>query len=631
MPAPLNPSLRNGQGVPPQFAPSVKVNSLTIHVRPALRAVFRPLVLAAFVLSATTAEAQQFVDVTATAGVAFDYQTHQTILSLEELQQTEPHEVDDVPRMNHWAETTSLWFAGGVAAGDYDGDQLPDIFAVGGDAGVARLFRNNGDGTFTDKATEAGVAVSGEYQAGAVFVDFDGDGDLDLFVGGMLETAPRLFRNDGKNGGDETTFTDVFSTAFASYDLGISPNNYAGTLADYDLDGDLDFLFAHSSSPYGPKVVDDPSKSSQHLWRNNITGSGSPTFTDVSIEADVSVHFIKPPPGPVSIKADQTFSPNFADINEDGYPDILMVADIGESLVLVNNGDGGFLDFTDSSQYVAPTGGKVAGMGAAVGDYNNDGHFDWFMSQISTVNDGNRLYQGKGDGTFIDVVWETEPFPSVGMERGHWGWGACFADLDNDRHLDIFHVNGLYWPNNDFWPSGRYDGTPAAAFISNGDGTFTERGTELGLADTGEGRGISCFDYDRDGDIDIAISNHNGPFKLYQNTLISPPAEDTGFVTVTVTGDAPNTSGVGTRIVLRSSNPSDTGPAQLLRQIGVDGNYLSSNLIEAHFGIGDWDGPFELEATWPDGRVTVHTGIARNTFVNLTQPPFDRIFRGSFE
>jgi hypothetical protein len=164
------------------------------------------------------------------------------------------------------------------------------------------------------------------------------------------------------------------------------------------------------------------------------------------------------------------------------------------------------------------------------------------------------------------------------------------------------------------------------AFISNGNGTFTERAAEIGLDDHGEGLGISCVDYDRDGDVDIAMSNFRGSFKLFQNTLDT----SAGFVTVTLTGVGKNPHAIGARVVLRSTNPADTGPAKLTRQMSIDGNFVSSNLTEAHFGIGTWQGPFEVEVLWPDGQTSLHGAIARNTFVNLAFVQ-DTVYKNGFE
>ena len=561
------------------------------------------------------------MDVTATSGVYFLNSSSQAIFTTQGFLNATDADINLVPRMVARAEVSTFWDDAGVAAGDYDGDGLPDLFALGGSGGTARLFRNNGDGKFTNKAAIAGVAISGEMRAGAMFADYDGDGDLDLFVGGLLGVMPKLYRNNGPDGLGETTFTDVFSSVFASYSTALSPNNYVGTMADYDGDGDLDVFFAHSMSPFGPAAIANPGDSTQHLWRND-----GATFIDVSIPAEITAIYDGLPSG--SLSKDQTFSPNFVDINEDGRPDLLIASDAGGSRVLRNDGDGTFSDLTVKAQFERQgTNQVVAGMGSAVGDFDNDGHFDWFVSQIRTALDGNRLYKGKGDATFTDVVQEAVTFGSIGMESGHWGWGACAADLDNDRNLDIVHVNGRYWDGNPFNPpSGLFSNTPAVAFISNGNGTFTNRAAEIGLDDRGEGLGISCVDYDRDGDVDIAISNFRGSFKLFRNTL----STSAGFVTVTLTGVGKNPHAIGARVILRSTNPADTGPTQLMRQMSIDGNYVSSNLTEAHFGIGTWQGPFEVEVRWPDGQTSLLGAIARNTFVNLAEVQ-DTAYKNGFE
>ncbi len=570
-----------------------------------------------FSLPAMAIQPGQFEDVTSTAGVYFLNSSAQIIFTKQGYLNATDAQINLVPRMVAKAEVSTSWDDAGVAAGDYDGDGLPDLFALGGSGGVARLFRNNGDGTFTDKAAIAGVVISGEMRGGAMFVDYDGDADLDLFVGGLLGTPPRLYRNNGSNAQGVTTFTDVFSSTFPGYSMDLSPNNFAGTVSDYDGDGDLDFFFAHSMSPSGPVVVENPGDSTQHLWRNDGV-----VFTDVSVPAQISAVYDGSP-----LDKDQTFSPNFVDINEDGRPDLLIASDHGESRVLLNDGDGTFSDITVADQFKRQGSGQVvAGMGSSVGDFNNDTHFDWFISQIRTVGDGNRLFNGRGNGTFIDVVQQAATFGSIGMESGHWGWGACAADLDNDRNLDIIHVNGRYWDGNPFSGNGLYSGTPAVAFISNGNGTFTDRAAEIGLNDTGEGQGISCVDYDRDGDVDIAISNFRGSFKLYKNKL----ATSAGFVTVTLTGPGKNRFAIGAKVFLRSTNPADTGPSSLMRQMSIDANYVSSNLTAAHFGVGTWQGPFEVEVRWPDGQTSLHGSIGRNTFVNL-QEVQDTIYTNGFE
>jgi hypothetical protein len=458
----------------------------------------------------------------------------------------------------------------------------------------------------------AGVQIVSESRAGVIFVDYDGDGDLDLFVGGLLGARPKLFRNNGANEGGETTFSDEFASVFPGYNRLLTPNNWGGTFSDYDRDGDLDVYFAHSMTPFGPVTLGPSGDTTQSLWRNE----GS-TFVDVSTFAGITEIYDN---FAGILSKDQSFSPSFADINEDGWPDLLVAADAGGSRVLINDADGTFTDITTTSQFA------IAGMGAAVGDFNNDGFLDWFISQIRTENDGNRLYKGNGDGTFVDLVKTTVPFPAIGVESGHWGWGACMADLDNDRHLDIVHVNGFYWKGNDFKVDGLFTDTAAVAFMSNGDGTFSDQAPLMGLDDAGEGRGISCLDYDRDGDMDLAISNHMGAFKLFRNDL----AADNGFVTVRLEGLLKNRFAISSRVYLRTLGSGENSPARLMRQMSIDANFTSTNLTEAHFGIGGWQGPFEAEVHWPDGEITTHGPLDRNSFVTLIQVS-DNIHVDGFE
>ncbi|NNE07403.1 MAG: VCBS repeat-containing protein [Gemmatimonadetes bacterium] len=250
--------------------------------------------------------------------------------------------------------------AGGVACGDYNGDDWPDLFVVGGTAGPNRLFRNEGDGTFTDVAPGAGLAVTGMEGCGPSFADWDGDGDLDLFVGAVRFNPPALYRNEG-----DGTFADITALTGVAPDL----STFSIAFADFDRDGDLDLCLAHWRTP----------ADSTHLYRNE----GNGTFIDFDAAAGVS-------------DMGYSFTPNFADWNDDGWPDLLVASDFGTSKVFENAGDGTFLDVTTAVIT------DENGMGAAVADYDNDGDLDWFVSSIWDTasqpegnwgSSGNRLYR----------------------------------------------------------------------------------------------------------------------------------------------------------------------------------------------------------------------------------------------
>lgn len=470
--------------------------------------------------------------------------------------------------------------SGGVASGDYDNDGWVDLYVARGDIGPNLLFKNNGDGTFTEVGQASGIGLSGIISAGPTFADISGDGFLDLFIGGVSPTNISLFLNNG-NG----TFSDITSESFVT--TVFSPNTFSTAFGDYDLDNDLDLLITHWFSG----IVDG---TSEHLWRNN----GDNTFTDVSVISGIAATY--------QDKLDFTFTPNFADINNDRYPDILMASDFGTSQVFVNQKDGTFVNTTDTNLITDEN-----GMGAAVADYDNDGDLDWFVSSIYDPNmtaegnwgiSGNRLYRNEGDGTFEDVTVQ------AGVEHGFWGWGSCFSDFDNDGHLDIFHVNGFGTVpgGNSF----EYFEDPSRLFMSNGNGTFTEKASKLGLKDVGLGRGIVCFDYDRDGDVDLFVANNNQPPKLFRND----GGNTNNFLNVKLNGLPPNTQGVGARVTITVDNQVQ------MRELHVGSNFVSQNPVLAHFGLGEAELVNEVKIDWADGENTVLQNISPNQFLVVDHP-----------
>lgn len=483
------------------------------------------------------------------------------------------------------ATTSARQIAGGVAAGDFDLDGWTDLYVVRGDIGANLLFRNRGDGTFEEVAARAGLDIDGSLSSGPAFADWDGDSWPDLIVGGIEDTPPRLFRNRG-----DGTFEEITEKS----GVRALQNTFSAAFGDYDRDGDLDLFLTHWTMQSPLNTV--------HLWNN----AGDGIFRPVpDLEAGLDNY----------LDNDFSFTPNFADVNQDSWPDLLISADFSSSQIYLNRGDGSFLRTTSSVIT------DENGMGSAVADYDNDGDLDWFVSSIWDFEEfdggwgvtGNRLYRNQGDGTFEDV---TTP---AGVRQGFWGWGSCFADFNNDGHLDLFHVNGFKPPStrgDEPDPSGRgaiFLDDPSRLFMSDGQGAFQERSAEAGLDDRGQGRGVVCFDYDRDGDIDIFVANNSGPSTLYQNTS----SNQNHFLALQLRSPKPGQTPVGSRIWLKADGLTQ------MRELQAGSNFVSQQPQEIHFGLGRTKDLDELRIQWLDGGSETYREVLADQLAILggAEPP----------
>ncbi len=490
--------------------------------------------------------------------------------------------------------------SGGVGSGDFDGDNLIDLFAVRGNLGRPRFHRNLGGGLFEEIGDTAfgGESIpSTGFENGPAFADFNGDGLLDIWIGSILAAT---LDNDGSgdlNEGDgslirpklylqneDGTFTKAAGQQGPNM---FNDNTYGVALADYDRDGDLDVLTSH----WQVVPCQDLAPCSGHLWRNN----GDGTYTDVDTASGLSAWY-------ADRGDDKSFVPNFADINNDAWPDIVMVGDFGTSRVWINDGDGTFTDVTDTGVITDQN-----GMGAGIGDYDNDGNLDWFVTSIwnpdadPTPKTGNRLYLGQGDGTFLD---DSE---FAGVRDGQWGWGACAADLDNDGWQDIVHVNG--------W-EGAFPTDPTRVFMNNQDGTFTDRAADFGLVSTAMGRGLSCFDYDRDGDIDVFVSNNSSHVELWRNDGGSA----NNWLNAMLKVPGANPFGIGGRLY------ATAGGLTQLREIKFGSNHESNDPAEAHFGLGSATSVDALRAVFPDQAESLFAGVAAGRWIQI-----EELFGDAFE
>jgi len=515
----------------------------------------------------------QFADVTAASGISFEVS------------------FSDNPGDSNIVAA----FAGGVGAGDYDGDDDIDLFVVRGDAGPNLLYRNDGDNTFSEVAAFAGLAytksATENYRhSGPTFADMDGDGDLDLMLGGIQGDPCRLFANNG-----DGTFTDV--TANSGLDLIGATQNLSAAFGDYDLDGDLDMLIAH----WGVERSGQDPGDTEHLWRNESTPAQI-RFESVSVAAGLSPSIITLD-DPLIQKPgfDNSFAPTFARLNDDLYPDFVMSGDFNTSMIFMNNADGTgtFTNVTDVTVIR-----DANGMGSALGDYDNDGDLDWFVTSIyRTINvlveNGNRLYRND-NGQFVDVT------DTAGVVDGGWGWAACFVDLNNDGHLDLYHTNGWHEDLAD-----DYRADTSRAFISNGDGTFQNQANALGIDDSDQGRGAVCADFDRDGDIDIFLWANEGPNagRLFRND-----GSENNYLVVKLRGLPPNTEAAGARIRATVGNETQ------LREISIGSNYISQNPTEQHFGIGVAPQVDSLVVEWPDGTMSDMGIVQGNQRIVIDHP-----------
>jgi len=499
-----------------------------------------------------------------------------------------------------------LFSTNGVAAGDYDKDGDIDLFIARGDIGPNLLYRNNGNGVFTDDAAAAGIDYLGpapntNYRlTGPAFADMDGDDDLDLFISGMFSDPSFIFRNNGPNQMGVYTFTDV--TAGSGIDTMQADYNISAAFGDYDLDGDLDMFIAHWGTTYPD--MNNPGDT-EHLWRNDTIGiGGAIQFTSVSVLAGIAPSILTLPDPLVTFRGhDATFTQSFVRIDDDLYPDIVAIADGNQSMVFMNDAvaAGTFTNVTDVDVITDSN-----GMGSTLGDYDDDGDLDWFVTSILDVPNGqfpdaartgNRMYRND-NGVFVDATAQ------AGVLDGAWGWGACFMDFENDGDLDIYHTNG--WRND-------FTDDVSRAFESDGNGTFVNRAAQLGMADTDQGRGVVCADFDNDGDVDILQMHRSAPVSatLWRNNM-----SGNNYLTVKLNGRAPNTEAAGARIF------ATIGARTMMREIIIGNNFLSQNPTDQYFGLGNFSQVDELRVEWPDGVETTEPGpVAAGQTITLTQPP----------
>lgn len=456
---------------------------------------------------------------------------------------------------------------GGLAWLDYDQDGDLDLFLTNETGFSTALLRNNGDCSFTDVSAEAGADMTSG-SSGVVVGDIDNDGYPDIFISGSgflagpSQSATVLLHNQG-----DGTFTDIAATA------GVPGAETAMSAAfgDINNDGYID-LFVTAPGHLG--IIFPPG--AQHedkLYLNN----GDLTFTDISVSAGVN-------------GALGSFAASFSHFDDDEYIDLFVA--IGNDVTLAptpwhvyrNNGDNTFEDVAASTQL-----DKLGyWMSAAFGDIDNDGDFDIYATNLGG-NNTHHLWRNNGDGTYVNIA------PDNGDIQDYWAWGATMADFDNDRFQDIYYAGEL--PGRGATGLGR--GNRGFLFFNEGGSRFTVDNDALGLDLRGKGvTGVAKADFDGDGFVEFAV--------MTSETVANMPAEpilmrnngnDNNSITVQLEGTESNRMAIGARVEVVSTD----GTFQA-REIWAGSSFLSSESPWPVFGLGD-QRIANVTVYWPSGNV----------------------------
>jgi hypothetical protein len=506
----------------------------------------------------------------------------------------------DEHRNRYLLETTGS----GAAFIDYDNDGWLDIFLASGTrldglppnvSSTNRLYRNNGDGKFTDVTNKAGLVSTGWAQ-GVCVGDYDNDGYDDLFVSSYGKNA--LYHNNG-NG----TFTEMAEKS------GVANNRTRWgsgcAFLDYDRDGYLD-LFVASYIDLDLKTAPLP-ETGPCLYKGltvacgppGLTGginmlyhnNGNGTFTDVSEKAGIT-------------KTNGTYGLGVltADFDNDGWPDIYVANDSAPAAFYHNNKNGTFTDIgTESGCALSIDGKPQAGMGVTAGDYDRDGWLDIFKTNFS--GDTSSLYRNSANGIFEDVTFSA----GMGVNTRWLGWGCGFIDVDNDGWPDIFLVNGHVYPEVEKLSIEAGYAQRKVLYRNLHNGRFSDVSEIAGdvVMEPNASRGCAFGDYDNDGDVDVLINSVNALPQLLRNES----GNQNNWITIKTIGVKSNRSGIGTRVQCITEDGSQ------IDEVRSGGSYYSQNDLRIHFGLGKNQIVKKIEIRWPSGQVDTINNIAANQLI----------------
>ena len=496
---------------------------------------------------------------------------------------------------------------GGVALLDYNNDGLLDIFFTNGaaipslektdDSYSNRLFRNNGDGTFTDVTEKAGLAGVG-YSMGVAAGDYDNDGFVDLYVSGVNRN--QLFHNNG-----DGTFTDVTQKAGVG---GMVPKfgkawSVAAGWFDYNSDGLLD-LFVVNYLNYSIKTATHCVQQGLPAYCNPVDFLGMPnilyrnngdeTFTDVSEQSHISQYVGK------------GMGVAFADYDNDGFTDVFVSNDTFENYLLHNNGDGTFTNVAMPAGVAYNSyGNAIAGMGADFRDIDNDGKPDIF--ETAMFREGFPLYRNSGDGQFQDVSSTAGLSVLTGRSTA---WGAGIVDFDNDGNKDLFTANADIL-DNAMQLAHRPFALANQVFRNKGNMTFEDVSSKAGTSFSipAPHRGAAFGDLNNDGKIDVVVTVLNGPPEIWMNR--SP--DQNHWIILKLVGVKSNRDGLGTKVKVTTSLGSQYNHASTAL------SYNSSSDKRVHFGLGSAGVVETIELTWPSGMKQILRNVKADQILTVTE------------
>ncbi|TYS60611.1 CRTAC1 family protein [Bacillus infantis] len=520
--------------------------------------------------------------------------------------------VHEKPTFDSKVNNVMPWLAStgaGVAVADYNRDGHMDLYFVNSkENSLNKLYRNNGDGTFTDVGKEAGLAEVNKagISETAVWFDYDNDGYPDLFVGAWGQSS--LYKNNG-----DGTFTDVTEKANINIWAYVSK---AITL-DFNKDGYLDLYlgsyFDEKDNLWDlkdTKIFHDDFENARnggvnYLLKNN----GDGTFTDVSSEMKVD-------------DTGWTLATGSVDLNGDGWPDIYNANDFGPDSLYMNKEGKGFEKIVQKRGIGDDT---FKGMNVDFGDVFHTGKFANYVSNISKEKyllEGNQMWIAEDGKTYKDLA------PDLGVKQSGWSWGARFFDANNNGDLDLAVTNGFisadkdstYWfdmgtlattpgfivQDAKNWPNFKnksMSGYETKSLFLNKNNKFEDVAKDVGITFTDDGRGVAAVDLDNSGTLDLVYANQGAKARVYRNVQSS----GNKWIKLTLEGSgSSNRDAIGSKVTI-----TNKGIKTVIEKDGGNSHGAQSD-PRIHLGLKDSKQAEEVQIIWPSGKVDTFKNVEAN-------------------